>query len=26
MMVAELEKLPLQFPKPQFDPAKVRVR
>ena len=26
VMVAELEKLPLQFPKPQFDPAKVRVR
>jgi len=26
VMVAELEKLPLEFPKPNFDPAKVRVR
>ena len=26
VMVTELEKLPLQFPKPSFDPAKIRIR
>lgn len=26
VMVTELEKLPLQFPKPRFDPSKIRVR